>query len=164
MAQFPEEFPVSKRPAIIRARGKSTMLLLIKMLKHFKVPFSILHDSDKPKRKDGKINSAWSTNESIYKELEEVRKEKIKVIHRISVPNIELAYLSLDAIEDTDKPWTFWQNLKKEGLSDKIKDLLIELCNSTEESQINCLNAEDLKVMVLKWATMNNASEKLEFS
>ena len=43
------EFPIDGRPLIIRARGKATIPILIKMLTHFKLPFSILHDIDSPK-------------------------------------------------------------------------------------------------------------------
>lgn len=46
-----EKYPLSTRPIIIRARGKFTILPIIKMLNHFKVDFSVLHDSDYPKIK-----------------------------------------------------------------------------------------------------------------
>ncbi|MFC1833723.1 AAA family ATPase, partial [Thermodesulfobacteriota bacterium] len=55
-------FPHHNRPVIVRARGKYTLAMLIRMLRHFKVNFAILHDSDSPLRRDGKRNSAWTAN------------------------------------------------------------------------------------------------------
>jgi putative ATP-dependent endonuclease of OLD family len=46
-----EKYPINLRPIIIRARGKYSIIPIIKMLTHFKVNFSVLHDSDYPKIK-----------------------------------------------------------------------------------------------------------------
>ncbi|MDN3709323.1 AAA family ATPase [Myroides ceti] len=46
-----EKYHINYKPILIRARGKFTMVPLIKMLAHFKVNFSVLHDSDYPKNK-----------------------------------------------------------------------------------------------------------------
>ncbi|WP_063868081.1 ATP-dependent nuclease [Paenibacillus sp. Soil766] len=54
---------------IIRARGKATIVSLIKILNHFGTSYSILHDSDTTTtmRKGKKIkNPAWVHNEKIY--------------------------------------------------------------------------------------------------
>ncbi len=56
--KYPEEFPLSRRPILVRARGKFTLLLVMKILDEFKVPFAILHDADSPYRKDGTQNGA----------------------------------------------------------------------------------------------------------
>lgn len=38
---------------IIRERGRATIVLLIKILNHFGTSYSVLHDSDNPRTKDG---------------------------------------------------------------------------------------------------------------
>lgn len=102
-----------EKPLITRAHGKATIRLLIKILRHFKIPFSVLHDIDYPLRRDGKKNSAWSTNDAIYKEIKLARNDGIKVIHRISVPYFEVAHIPVETDGDgniidsnrKDKPW-----------------------------------------------------------
>jgi ABC-type branched-subunit amino acid transport system ATPase component len=93
MARNPKEFPIASRPVLVRARGKYTLVLLIRMLSHFKVSFSVLHDADTPFRRDGAGNGAWSANEMILQEIEATRAAGVRVVHRISVPTFELAHL-----------------------------------------------------------------------
>ena len=78
-----EKYPLVLHPIIIRARGKYTIIPIMKMLQHFKVNFSILHDSDYPKNINGKVNGAWTGNQKIYEQILNIRLEKVRVIHRI---------------------------------------------------------------------------------
>jgi putative ATP-dependent endonuclease of the OLD family len=61
-----QTYPVDQRPLIVRARGKATIAILVKMLSHLKIDFSVLHDIDSPKTKCGtKANPAYSVNKKI---------------------------------------------------------------------------------------------------
>jgi len=65
MSLRPEKY---KNVHVIRARGKATIVALIKILNHFSSGFSVLHDSDTPytTRKGRSIkNPAWAHNEKI---------------------------------------------------------------------------------------------------
>lgn len=129
-------FPHHNRPVIVRARGKYTLALLIRMLRHFKVNFSILHDSDSPLRRDGKKNSAWTANEDLYKLILEARKEGLRIVHRVSIPTFELAHTGVEIAEDgtlkdppsSDKPWNMVKELRtSEEVRAAIEAVISEL-------------------------------------
>jgi predicted ATP-dependent endonuclease of OLD family len=126
MNRCPTEFPISIRPAIVRARGKDMLVLLIKILTHLKVSFSILHDSDQPLRKDGSANSAWSANERIVEAVTKARELGIRVIHRVAVPYFEKAFLPT-LRSTSDKPWNVWRQLDDEAALNSIKTVLRDL-------------------------------------
>lgn len=106
-------WPRGVSPLFVRARGKQTLVLLIRMLRHFRVPFSVLHDADTPRRLDGSVNSAWTANKAISREIGEARNAGIRVVHRVSIPTFELAHLPVERDEaghakfpaERDKPW-----------------------------------------------------------
>ena len=139
MNNNPEIYILHKRPVIIRAHGKYTIVLIIKILSHFKVNFSVLHDSDFPYRRDGKTNSAWKANEKIFEVVQNARDNGSKVIHRVSVPYFELEHLDPEVDDDgsiidpdsKDKPWKMISQIKKnENLPTSIKSILNTLLNS----------------------------------
>jgi energy-coupling factor transporter ATP-binding protein EcfA2 len=138
------EFPVQKRPVLVRARGKWTIRLVIKMLTHFKVHFSILHDADSPRRRDGNVNGAWTANTELHAEIGEARKAGVRVVHRISVPNFEYVHLpveksadgSLKGISDEDKPWNMNAAVKEDmHVQSSVKALLKDLTSSTAKEE-----------------------------
>ena len=107
------QLPPCARPILVRARGKSTLVLIARMLRHFQVGYGILHDADWPFRTDGCPNGAWTTNESIFREVSLAREAGLRVVHRVSMPTFELEHMpiAVDAggllIEpsEKDKPW-----------------------------------------------------------
>ena len=139
---YSEKYPVGERPVLVRARGKYTLRLLVKILTHFKVPFSILHDTDYPFRKDGKKNSTWKANFDLFSCIMEARQKGINVIHRLSIPNFELAHFPVECngqtkeVSSCEKPWTFVEAIHSDRTVResvvKIFDDLIEP-NSIEE-------------------------------
>ena len=165
----PENYPVRDRPIIIRAKGKATLRLIIRMLRHFKVDFSILHDSDWPKRKDGKSSGAWTTNDRIYDEIIKARSEGLRVIHRISVPNFELTHhphLSIKEgkiidLTSKNKPWKMIVNLKSDehirGSIAKVLDQLVDSENNEEPFEGNYKEA--LKEDLQKWSETNGVQD-----
>ncbi len=98
MERFPDEF---RDVHIVRARGKSTIVSLMKILNQFGATYGILHDSDRPVRVDGvSKNSAWVANERIQS-LAKIAPNGVRVV--ASVPNFEAAFFGAEVKED--KPY-----------------------------------------------------------
>nr|WP_197085507.1 TOPRIM nucleotidyl transferase/hydrolase domain-containing protein [Cellvibrio sp. pealriver] len=105
------DYPIDQRPLIIRARGKATIAILVKMLAHFKIEFSVLHDIDSPKTKDGdKTSPAYSINKKITDAISAARSDGIAVIYRCSCPNFELHH-GMD-LPKKDKPFESWKAVR----------------------------------------------------
>jgi predicted ATP-dependent endonuclease of OLD family len=165
----PEIYKINDRPIIIRARGKHTIILIIKILSHFKVDFSVLHDADFPYRRDGKGNSAWSSNKDIFDAIAEVRKKNINVIHRVSIPYFELEHTqpivkggSIVDADSKDKPWNMINEIKDNSKSrDSVKKILDVLMNPN--SDFNPYGEDILKSLKAKlkaWAEINKIVDK----
>ena len=82
---------LADRAAVIRARGKGILPGLIRMLRHFQIPFGIVHDIDWPYTSKGGGSAMWTINKSIYDEIEQCRSDGVTVRHRCSVPDFERA-------------------------------------------------------------------------
>jgi putative ATP-dependent endonuclease of OLD family len=139
-----DKYPINIKPIIIRARGKYTIIPLIKMLAHFKVGFSILHDSDYPKNKNGNRNNVWSANQEIYNGIQKARDSGVKIIHRVSMSTFEVEhdkilldekgnYLSTSA---KDKPWLMYQKVKNdEKIKKSVERIFDELININSKEE-----------------------------
>jgi len=141
---YPEQFPLSKKPVLVRARGKFTLLLIMKILAEFKVSFAILHDADSPYRKDGSQNGAWKANEQISSLIEGIRKEGVRVVHRVSIPHFEWAHLPVTIDKDgfpedtdpKDKPWRAFVELRSNPKAEtSILAVLFDLVNPGAEEK-----------------------------
>jgi len=140
MNEYPEQFPLSRKPVIIRARGKHTMLLVMRILSEFQVPFALLHDADTPLRRDGQTNGSWTANAQIHQTVEAIRKRGVRVVHRISIPGFEYVHLPLqksqkgELIETSsvDKPWRTVQAIRQDKkVSSSILSVLTDLTSAT---------------------------------
>lgn len=142
MKMEPDKYHINCKPILIRARGKYTIIPLIKMLTHFKVNFSVLHDSDYPKNKKGNENNVWSGNQDIYREIKKARNAGIHVVHRISISTFEVAHDRIDLDEhgnyiltsSKDKPWLMYKKVKensaiKKSVEAVLDDLINAHCN-----------------------------------
>jgi putative ATP-dependent endonuclease of the OLD family len=132
----PDEF---KEIHIVRARGKATIVSLIKILNHFGASYSVLHDSDSPtcERKDGTEmkNPAWTMNANI---LEEAKKSKTHINHVVSVPNFEGAYF--DEELKSEKPYTALSKLRDKGTSyTNVITLFNQLCGNSKTLPANAI-------------------------
>lgn len=150
------KYIISKRPDhyknvhIIRARGKATIVSLCKILNHFGSGYSVLHDSDFPRTKDGKKrNSAWAQNNNIIGVVNEaVTPSKVRVI--ASLPNFEGAYFG-QAIK-SGKPYNALIQLKKnEELFSVVESLLSSLLDFTKDVPAGgiCWNEKDQLIPVV---------------
>lgn len=119
---------------IIRARGKATIVSLIKILNHFGSSYSVLHDSDSPMTiRNGKPikNPAWTQNEKIY-EATSCRPESSKVRVLASLINFEKAYFGQEV--RTEKPYNAILNLQSNvNAFSKVEMLLEALLDHSKE-------------------------------
>jgi energy-coupling factor transporter ATP-binding protein EcfA2 len=106
-------YPVGQRPLIVRARGKATIAILIKMLAHFKIDFSVLHDIDSPKspKNPSKTNPAYTINKKIGGAIAAARKDGIQITYRCSCPNFEQHH-QMD-LPSKDKPYESWKAVRE---------------------------------------------------
>lgn len=133
----PEEY---KNINIIRARGKATIVSLIKILNQFGSDYSVLHDCDRPRitTKKGKemANPAWGNNQNI---LAEMNKKPAGSSTRLlaSLPNFEEAYFG--EVAEEEKPYNALKTLEQdEDKFEKVETLLRALIDFASEPPVNC--------------------------
>lgn len=143
-----DEYPKNQRPVLIRARGKYTILSIMKILAHFKVKFSVLHDADYPLTKAGNKSSAWVANTQICDAIEEYRKKGIEIRHHVSIPSFEHCHLGLkvdgEIIKEytgKEKPWKMVSEMQEDAeITKSVKTVLDELLPS--EKELEYINIE----------------------
>lgn len=148
--QKPEEY---KNINIIRARGKATIVSLIKILNHFGSDYSVLHDCDTPRltTKKGKemANPAWGNNPNILAAMNAKPAGKSTRL-LASLPNFEEAYFGETAEEE--KPYNALKKLEEsEDTFNVVETLLRALLDFTILPPINCT----------EWKTIEELEEKL---
>ncbi|MFD2597003.1 ATP-dependent nuclease [Sphingobacterium griseoflavum] len=164
-----EKYHINYKPILIRARGKFSMVPLIKMLAHFKVNFSVLHDSDYPKNKKGHVNNVWTGNQNIYKEIQTAREQGIRVVHRTSISTFEVAHDKIELDEQgnylsgtsKDKPWLMYQKVKdnneiKKSVEKVLDDLIDCECN---EEPFDKPFSEILNEKFAEWVALNEIKD-----
>ncbi|MBG6234746.1 putative ATP-dependent endonuclease of OLD family [Pedobacter sp. CAN_A7] len=148
-SRFPEEY---KDLHIIRARGKATIVSLIKILNHFGSSYSVLHDSDMPMTKGGdKKNPAWGNNPNILESIS-AKPGDTKVRLLASLPNFEQAYFDMEVTKE--KPYNAIITLSQdEGKFDVVRQLLDALLNHDKPVPKNCVewkHIEELEIELNK--------------
>lgn len=164
-----DKYHINCKPILIRARGKYTIIPLIKMLSHFKVNFSVLHDSDYPKNKKGQVNNVWSGNQNIYDEIQNARAQGVRVVHRTSISTFEVAHDKIELDEQgnyisgssKDKPWLMYQKVKdnndiKKSVEKVLDDLIDGECN---EEPFDKPFLESLSEKFTAWVTENEIKD-----
>lgn len=139
---------------IIRARGKATIVSLIKILNHFGSDYAVLHDCDNPiiTTKKGKemTNPAWGNNPNI---LEAMNAKPVGKSTRLlaSLPNFESAYFGEAA--EKEKPYNALKILETNSdVFNTIETLLKALIDFTSSPPINCT----------EWTTIEELAQKLK--
>lgn len=130
---------------IIRARGKATIVSLIKILNHFNSRYSVLHDSDYPFLQNGNRNSAWTINQSILDTVyEHADVSKVRLIANLK--NFEAAYLSREV--SGEKPYNALMELMEDQvIFNNVKSLLESLIDHTLATPEGCLEWEDIATL-----------------
>lgn len=139
-SRFPEAY---KDLHIIRARGKATIVSLVKILNHFGASYAVLHDSDTPLIKTGdKKNPAWGNNPNILQAVSD-RPTGTQVRLLASLPNFEQAYFDMEVSKD--KPYNAIVTLSQDEQKFTIvKQLLDALIDHNHPLPLNCVAWENI--------------------
>jgi putative ATP-dependent endonuclease of OLD family len=155
-----QAFPLDGRPLILRARGKWTIPLLVRMLSHFKVPCAVLHDVDAPKvGPSGNKNGAYMANGEITKVVKAARDAGTHIIHRCSEPDFERKHGM--ELPTKDKPFKVWQVTRDNAtIRASVRKVLDELCGIPNADAAN--HADDgrhFEVKCKAWAATHAVQE-----
>jgi len=153
-------FPLDGRPLILRARGKWTIPLLVRMLEHFKVPCAVLHDVDAPKvGASGYKNGAYTANGEITKAVKAARDAGTHIIHRCSEPDFERKH-GMD-LPTKDKPFKAWQVTRDDStIRASVRKVLDEVCGIPSADAVNHDDdGRHFEVKCKAWAATNAAAE-----
>lgn len=164
-----DKYHINCRPILIRARGKYTIISLIKMLTHFKIDFSVLHDTDYPKNKKGNINNVWTGNQDIYDEIMNARKLGLRIVHRVSMLTFEVAQNKIELDENgnylssstKDKPWMMYKKIKDEDdVKRSVEAILDDLIDAEcKEEPFDKDFPEGLLEQFQKWVVKNTIKD-----
>jgi putative ATP-dependent endonuclease of OLD family len=146
---------------IIRARGKATIVSLVKILNNFGSDYSILHDADKPyiETQNGKQkNGAWTSNKNIIDQVNSRPLDR-KIRLLASLPNFEEAYLKKDFSKE--KPYNALRTISSDSsIFSKIEKLLDSLIDFSKEPPENCVEWNNVKDLELYIDEINPKIEK----
>lgn len=147
-ASNPEEY---RDVHIIRARGKATIVSLVKILNHFGSGYSVLHDSDTPMTANGaKANPAWGNNPKILAAMA-AKPAGTQTRLLASLPNFEKAYFG--EVISNEKPYNALRTIIDQPAKFTIiETLLIALLKHDAATPNNCA----------EWITIDDLKEKLE--
>lgn len=145
---------------ILNCIGKGNIVTVSKILNHFSVPYSILHDSDNPTtmRKQSKVrNGAWTNNHLISDEVDEGRKSGLLIKTFVSIPNFEGEFL--EGHTGSSKPYEAWKHFQEDNPnSQKFISLLDYITERTpgtsHELEYHCIN--DIQTRIANYIDSNN--------
>ncbi|HEH9517677.1 TPA: ATP-dependent endonuclease, partial [Pseudomonas aeruginosa] len=153
------------RVTIIRARGKAIIVPLIRVLRHFKLDFGLIHDADSKYDKNGRNNGMWTENIKIRNEVLISRRAGSTIRHRVSVPDFE-RFLEADEASK-DKPLNAYLMVKEsDKLAEKIQALLLSLISSEQHEPYNDIGEDYSKTLnesVCSWAIRNGLNGDVRF-
>jgi putative ATP-dependent endonuclease of OLD family len=146
-----DAYPLEKRPLVVRARGKATIGILVKMLSHFKIAFSVLHDIDSPRIKDGtKDNPAYSVNRNIAEAIREARAGGMEVSYRCSCPNFEQHHGMV--LPKKDKPYQSWRAVRDEAaIRGSVLAMLKNLLEKTDPQNLPSDDGTNYEAQLKDW-------------
>jgi len=123
---------------IIRARGKTIIPSIIKILNQFTTNYAVLHDTDTIQTKKGTKNPAWAINSNILDAAK--REDGYNPINIIACKsNFEQAVL-LGADAYSDKPHNAFISMDKDdAILKNVKELLDALLNPRKTPPKNCI-------------------------
>ena len=147
-AHAPEKY---RNLHIVRARGKGSILTILKILNQFSSKYAVLHDSDTPFAKNG-ASPAWGVNASIRAAIDSAALSG-QISHVVSITNFEVALFGKEA--STDKPYNTMLKLNgTEALRVRAESLLDALLD------LNAL----VPAPFIRWSSLENLLASVEAS
>lgn len=119
---------------IVRARGKYTILPIVKILTKWGKNFSILHDSDSPDNKQ-----SWPANKKILDIVLSKSKKEINIKLLACKNNFESAFFK-QTTNNKDKPFNAYIMLDNKTIFDKVNSVFEYLCNEKDK-----LDSDDIQ-------------------
>jgi putative ATP-dependent endonuclease of OLD family len=128
---------------LVRALAKYTIVALCKILNQFKCSYSVLHDADLQRAKNGKgqlvANSPWVANGKI---LEAVKNSPSDVRLIASLHTFEVAMFG--ELVSGEKPYASWLRVREDAMARKrVLDLLEFLVRSSDDCPAGVLEWDD---------------------
>lgn len=139
VARYPEKY---RGVHIVRARGKATLVSLAKILNQFGKPYAVLHDSDRPFVRPGRLNPAWNVNKSILSVVQSAPSHvRIRLV--ASVPNFEEAFLG--SPRTREKPYEALMAIQtNDAVAAKLSELLDALIDFDKPLPERAVEWDDL--------------------
>ena len=135
---------------VVRARGKGSILTILKILNQFCSKYAVLHDSDKPLTKKGGASPAWGANESISAAILGAPQAQ-QINHVVSVTNFEVALFGEEA--SADKPYNTLATLSKTPIfrdqAELLLDSLLDSNAAVPAPFIRWRSLDELKLIVM---------------
>ena len=134
---------------IVRARGKGSILTILKILNQFSSRYGVLHDSDTPLAKNG-ASPAWGVNSSIRSAIDgSAMADQIR--HVVSVTNFEVALFGKEA--SADKPY-----------NTMVKLTATDTLRARAESLLNALldSSATVPAPFVRWSSLANLQSSVE--
>ncbi|WP_234263679.1 ATP-dependent nuclease [Hydrogenophaga sp. NFH-34] len=123
-AHAPEKY---RNLHVVRARGKGSILTILKILNQFSTKYAVLHDSDTPLAKNG-ASPAWGANVSIRAAIDGAAQAS-QIRHVVSITNFEVALFGKEA--SAEKPYNTLVRLNStEELRARAESLLDALLDT----------------------------------
>ena len=136
---------------VVRARGKYIIPILGKIMNHFNGRYAVLHDSDRPKTKDGKTNSAWTANERI-RDVCKNDNDHSRV--RLAASIIDFEYAVFGDSASGEKPYYTVQRIRNDKTSrNKVEELLKYLIFDTDKIPFDT---------IVEWNDINELEARLK--
>jgi putative ATP-dependent endonuclease of OLD family len=146
------QLPVKYRNLhIIRARGKGSILTILKILNQFSSTYAVLHDSDTPLAKNG-ASAAWGVNSSIRAAIDGAA-TAATIRHVVSVTNFEVALFGKEAARE--KPYNTMVMLAG---SYPLRERAIQLLDSLLDSQL------PVSEPFVRWSSIEDLKERVAVS
>ena len=151
----PDAFPIEGGPLLLRARGKWTIPILIRMLSHFQVDFAVLHDIDAPRSKNGaRRNGAYTANLKIVEAVKAARDAGVHVVHRLSCPEFERQHNM--TLPSKDKPFEAWRTVQDDkNVMASVRGVLDDLVRTTAQGDLDPLDGQHFENQIKAWAEAN---------
>lgn len=147
--------------AILNCHGKANIPMFEKILNHFGVNYTAMHDSDMPKAKRGDKfvrNSAWTINSSILSEAQKCEGNSVIV----NVPDFERQYFG--HLQSGDKPYAAICELRKPENKQACEELKNIACGQAcPDSERNVENYCQYKTLGIKYCENEGIEQKGEW-
>lgn len=150
--------PGGKQAHVVNCLGKANLPMFCRILNQFKMPYTVIHDSDSPRNSNGKGNAMWTLNDRIHEAA-------IPAARRIAhVPHFEGHYFAQEL--SGNKPFRALQVLTDGNTTSPRIGELKALAQTAVAGGSPCEVADAAQVVerVKAWVAANNPQPNTKWS